>query len=158
MKKIFLTLCFLFPITAFCLPQTINDYLIKNPKWANESSSQNFLAGRCAAINTIVVERLKTMEKEEPELLKQYEDAKLFFFGFTNLASTMGKISKEKSDARMIHWGNLYMKEATYNWTNYNNMMQGKMGEDLITCNKVVIVKLSNYIDEICKSNKDICK
>ena len=71
MKKIFLSLCFLFPITAFCLPQTIDDYLIKNPKWANESSSQNFLAGRCAAINTIVVERLKTMEKEEPELWKK---------------------------------------------------------------------------------------
>jgi hypothetical protein len=157
MKKLFVIFCF-FPITAFCLPQTINDYLIKNPKWASESSSQNFLAGRCAALNTIVVERLKTIDKSEPELLKQYEDAKLFFFSFATFASAMGKISTEQSDARMIHWTKLYSKEAVSNWTNYNNMMQGKIGEDLMTCNKVVINKLSNYVDEICKSNKDVCK
>jgi hypothetical protein len=157
MKKLFVIFCF-FPITAFCLPQTINDYLIKNPKWASESSSQNFLAGRCAALNTIVVERLKTMDKSEPELLKQYEDAKLFFFSFATFASAMGKISTEQSDARMIHWTKLYSKEAVSNWTNYNNMIQGKIGEDLMTCNKVVINKLSNYVDTICKSNKDLCK
>jgi len=157
MKKLFVIL-FFSPITAFCLPQTINDYLIKNPKWANESSSQNFLAGRCAALNTIVVERLKTLDKLEPELIKQYEDAKLFFFSFASLASAMGKISTEQSDARMIHWVKLYSKEAVSNWTNYNNMMQGRIGEDLLTCNKVVINKLSNYVDEVCKSNKDVCK
>jgi hypothetical protein len=157
MKKLFVIFCF-FPITAFCLPQSINDYLIKNPKWANESSSQNFLAGRCAALNTIVVERLKTMDKSEPELLKQYEEAQLFFFSFATFASAMGKISTEQSDARMIHWTKLYSKEAVSNWTNYNNMMQGKIGEDLMTCNKVVINKLSNYVDTICKGNKDLCK
>lgn len=157
MKKLFVIFCF-FPITAFCLPQSINDYLIKNPKWANESSSQNFLAGRCAALNTIVVERLKTMDKSEPELLKQYEEAQLFFFSFATFASAMGKISTEQSDARMIHWTKLYSKEAVSNWTNYNNMMQGKIGEDLMACNKVVINKLSNYVDTICKGNKDLCK
>ena len=157
MKKLFVIFCF-FPITAFCLPQSINDYLIKNPKWANESSSQNFLAGRCAALNTIVVERLKTIDKSEPELLKQYEEAQLFFFSFATFASAMGKISTEQSDARMIHWTKLYSKEAVSNWTNYNNMMQGKIGEDLMTCNKVVINKLSNYVDTICKGNKDLCK
>jgi hypothetical protein len=157
MKKLFVIFCF-FPITAFCLPQSINDYLIKNPKWANESSSQNFLAGRCAALNTIVIERLKTIDKSEPELLKQYEEAQLFFFSFATFASAMGKISTEQSDARMIHWTKLYSKEAVSNWTNYNNMMQGKIGEDLMTCNKVVINKLSNYVDTICKGNKDLCK
>ena len=98
------------------------------------------------------------MDKSEPELLKQYEDAKLFFFSFATFASAMSKISTEQSDARMIHWTKLYSKEAVSNWTNYNNMMQGKIGEDLITCNKVVINKLSNYVDTICKGNKDLCK
>jgi hypothetical protein len=158
MKKLLLILCFLFPITAFCLPQSINAFLVANPKWANESSSQNFLAGRCAALNTLVIERLKTMDKQEPELLKQYEDAKLFFFTFANLAAAMGKISIEQSDTRMMHWVKLYAKEATNNWTNYNNMMQGQIADDLMACNKVVIVKLSNYVDEVCNSKKDLCK
>jgi len=148
MKKIILLL-FLIPNFAFSLPSTIDEYLIKNPTWKNEPSSQNFLAVKCFVLNKIALERMEegAPSSYDPLIKETYKETISLFSEFTVLTARVATVSNEALMERIKHWGEIYAEEAISNWNNYNDMWEGDLGNDLMNCNQVVAPNIKNFMN-----------
>ena len=155
MKKLILLL-FLMPSIANSLPNTINEYFIKNPSWKNEPSSQNFLSVRCFVINKIALERIEggAPSSYDPSIKELYKETLDLFSDFTVLTAQAATVSTEALKERALHWGTIYAEEAVSNWNNYNDMWHGDLGEDLMSCNQVVAPNINNFMNIMIEKNK----
>ena len=154
MKKLLLLL-FLIPSIANSLPNTIKEYFIQNPSWKNEPSSQNFLSVRCFVINKIALERMEqgAPSSYDPSMKEVYKETVNLFSDFTVLTAQVATVSTEALKERVLHWGTIYGEEAVSNWNNYNNMWQGDLGDDLMSCNQVVAPNIDNFMNVLMKKN-----
>jgi len=156
MKNIIFLIIFI-STSVFAVPQTINNYLKENPTWFTDTPSHNFLSTRCLVLNTIAYERLKIQGGEEAKnLAAGYDESRKYFYEFSLLSKQMAQISDEAYEERMMVWAKIYGDEAISNWNTYNSLWEGDLGDDLMTCNKVLLPKFSEYAEALEKAMKEL--
>ena len=155
MKNIIFLIIFI-STSVFAVPQTINNYLKENPTWFTDNPSHNFLSTRCFILNNIAYERLQNQTDEKfKQVIKDYEVARKYFYEFSILSKAIAQISDEAYEERMMVWAKIYGDEAVSNWNTYNTLWEGDLGDDLMTCNKILLPKFNEYAEALEKAMKE---
>jgi hypothetical protein len=154
MKKITFLIMLLISLNASALPESLNDYVLKNTTWKTDISSKSFMATRCSVINLMVSERLSGDNRENRKnLADKYIELATIFAEYSDLLFKTGGGSNDKFKERALHWTKIYGEEAVYNINNYNNMTNGEFGQDLLFCNQSFYEVVIQDIDKLSKSD-----
>jgi hypothetical protein len=139
MKKIIVFILFSASISVFALPESLNEYVLRNTTWETDLSSKSFISTRCSIVNLITSERLSGDNRSDSKQLgNNYKTLSTTFALYSDVLFTVGGGSKDKFQERALHWTKIYGDVALSNINSFNNMTHGKFGEDLLFCNKTM--------------------
>ena len=158
MNKLILLL-FLIPTIAYSsedrIDQTVNEYMINNPDWANwmkNDSSVAFLSTRCAANFRLVAGRAANEDLGQAEEFDLYHK---IFLRIGGMLSQAAGISADNFNQKADYWLSVYLNEGKDNMIKYNAFVDGKFAEDFDSCGKKVLPVVQKLINAVSKNMKD---
>ena len=143
MKKLLLLL-FLIPNLAFSLPETLNQYISKNPNWSStDKESLSYIASRCGILfkaisesyNNIAAQEIYNMSVMNAENFSK-ASSDIYKTRCINFACI--KVKKKASQEREKKWLFIYGEELRNNINIYGEMFHGDMKSDILICTSKV--------------------
>ena len=143
MRKLLLLL-FLIPNLAFSLPETLNQYISKNPNWSStDKESLSYIASRCGILfkaisesyNNIAAQEIYNMSVMNAENFSK-ASSDIYKTRCINLACIT--VEKIASQERVKKWTLIYEEEAEKNIDIYGEMIYGVIKSDFSTCTSKV--------------------
>lgn len=140
MRKLFLLL-FLIPNISSALPETLNQYMVKNPTWfSGDMASLSYITSRCGLLTLVISEQYKNQPGTQAHEL--YELTRTRAATFTVFSDAIYKANGGNTKGfqdRAKTWAKLYGEEGISNIQIYGTFIRGDIASDLTTCGEKVI-------------------
>ena len=140
MKRLLLLL-FLIPNVIFALPDTLSEYMSKNPSWnTSDRTSLSYITLRCGVLFEQISELYKNRAESQEAYKVSSKNATNFFRVSSDIYKTSCinfdciKVEKKASQKKVKKWALIYKKELVNNINTYHEMIHGDIKSDFSTC------------------------
>jgi len=140
MKRLLLLL-FLIPNVIFALPDTLSEYMSKNPSWnTSDRTSLSYITLRCGVLFEQISELYKNRAESQEAYKVSSKNATNFFRVSSDIYKTSCinfdciKVEKKASQKKVKKWALIYKGELVNNINTYDVMIHGDIKSDLSTC------------------------
>lgn len=150
MKKLLLIILFLIPNLAFSLPETLNQYISKNPTWnSTDMASLSYITSRCALLTFVISEQYKNQtDTQAKELYKLTQTRATTFTVFSDAIYKANGGSTKGFQDRAKTWAKLYGEEGVSNINIYGTFIRGDIASDLTTCGEQVLPLMEIMLEQ----------
>ena len=140
MKRLLLLL-FLIPNVIFALPDTLSEYMSKNPSWnTSDRTSLSYITLRCGVLFEQISELYKNRAESQEAYKVSSKNATNFFRVSSDIYKTSCinfdciKVEKKASQKKVKKWALIYKEELVNNINTYHEMIHGDIKSDFSTC------------------------
>ena len=140
MKRLLLLL-FLIPNVIFALPDTLSEYMSKNPSWnTSDRTSLSYITLRCGVLFEQISELYKNRAESQEAYKVSSKNATNFFRVSSDIYKTSCinfdciKVEKKASQKKVKKWALIYKGELVNNINTYDVMIHGDIKSDFSTC------------------------
>ena len=140
MKKL-LPLLILIPNLIFALPETLDDYMSKNPSWnTSDRASLSYITLRCG----VLFKQISDFYKNRADSQKDYKISSKYSTYFFRISSDIYKtrcinfdcikVEKKASQEKVKKWALIYKEELVNNINAYDEIIHGDIKSDFSSC------------------------
>ena len=140
MKKL-LSLLILIPNVILALPETLDDYMSKNPSWnTSDRASLSYITLRCG----VLFKQISDFYENRPDSQEEYKISSKNSTYFYRVSSDIYKTScinfdcikveKKASQEKVKKWALIYKEELVSNINAYDGIIHGDIKSDFSSC------------------------
>ena len=140
MKKL-LSLLILIPNVIFALPETLDDYMSKNPSWnTSDRASLSYITLRCGVLFKQISDFYENRSESQEEYKISSNNSTYFFRVSSDIYKTSCinfdciKVEKKASQEKVKKWALIYKEELVNNINAYDEIIHGDIESDFSSC------------------------
>lgn len=140
MKKL-LSLLILIPNIIFALPETLDDYMSKNPSWnKSDRASLSYITLRCGVLFKQISDFYENRADSQEEYKISSKNSTYFFRVSSDIYKTSCinfdciKVEKKVSQEKVKKWALIYKEELVNNINAYDGIIHGDIKSDFSSC------------------------